>query len=111
MKMVFSDPSYPVISVDISVDTDSRIIHILDQSEDTRAFCKLFNELFQARILKHISETGVPESWTWLYYNLDGIVTEYRNGFMNVPFSLYKLDETFVPVINKRLQKTHGVII
>ena len=102
--MEFKDYGQPVISLDIFVDEPSQTIHILDESPNLQVLISWFNECVQSRILNRLGESDEPQQWTWLCYNHDGFLTEYRCGFHNIPFDLYALYEPFAIEAKRRIQ-------
>lgn len=103
LKMEFKQYAYPVVLLDLYVNSQSKIIHILDESQDNQVFPSWLNESIQSRILNRLDEPDEPERWIWLCYNLDGFVTEYRFGFKHVPFGMYPLHEPFADEMRRRI--------
>ncbi|QSO51264.1 hypothetical protein JZ785_20865 [Alicyclobacillus curvatus] len=111
VKMEFKDYGHPIISLELVVDEDTRILHILDESLDSHAFLTWFNESMQSRILNRLGEPDDPLRWTWLCYNQDGFLTEYRFEFRHIPFDAYKLHEPFALEMTRRLRVWIGADI
>lgn len=106
--MEFKDYGQPVISLELHVDEELRILHILDESTDSHAFLTRFNEFIQSRILNRLDELDEPERWTWLCYNQDGFLTEYRFEFRHIPFDVYQLHEPFAIEMRRRIRAWIG---
>lgn len=106
--MEFKDYGQSVISLELFMDEESRILHILDESHDPRAFLTWFNESIQSRILNRLGEPDETERWTWLCYNQDGFLTEYRFGFRHISFDAYPLHEPFARKMRERLRNWIG---
>lgn len=106
--MEFKDYSQPAISLELHVDEETRVLHILDESPDSHAFLTWFNESMQSRILNRLGEPDEPDHWTWLCYNQDGFLTEYRFEFRHIPFNAYQLHEPFAIEMRRRIRKWTG---
>lgn len=108
MKMLFKDFGRPVISLELYINEEKRIIHVMDMSHDPTALSQTLDESLESRILNRLGESDEPTDWTWLYYHLDGFVTEYRDGTVNVYHDDPRLHDQFRAVIQKRLAAWTG---
>lgn len=70
-----------MIEVELYINEETLVIQ---WSHDPTALSRTLDESFESRILNRLRESSEAADWTWLYYHLDDLVTEYRDGAMNI---------------------------